>query len=304
MKLASLPVRKIKKGERSIAPFLVITFLACALVNALVLPGITKVKNRYLDKRINEAKIAQAKGDFAAAESVLQRANWISFGDDRVIIALGETYQADGNLPAAIHAYSQLPFAHGYTRLGQAALSYQDYKLAQKTYARAVDKWPTAENYAALAISEYNIDQVKSGCEAAQVAAKASLANAEATQAQLGCLLLQDKLDQARQDFPVLTSTLTDSPRALAYALVQTGATKVGEDKLLKVEDKTTGDWLLLARIAAARGDYKTAVTRTESGLELNSADLSLNQAASSYYQRLGDQTKAIFYRQRASSTL
>lgn len=302
--MASSPVRKTKAGDRSAVPFLVITFLACAVIIALVLPSITKAKNQYLGQRVAEAKIAQNKGDYSTAESILQRANWVSFGDNQVLLALGQTYQADGNLPAAIHAYDQLPFTTGYSRLGRAALSYQDYKRAQSTYIKAVDTWPTAENYAALAISEYNIGRVKAGCEAAQVAAKASLANPDASQAQLACLLLEDKFDQARQDFPALTSTLSNSPRAIAYALVKAGVVKPGEDKLLKINIKTTGDWLLLARIAAARGELKTAVARTEAGLKLNTADLALNQAAASYYATLDNQAKATFYRQRAGSTL
>ena len=303
--MASLPVRKTKSpGERSSAPWLIAIFLACAVIIALVLPQIVKAKNRYLDQRITEAKTAQSAGDFNSAESILERANWVSFGDSRVLLALGQIYQTDGNLPAAIQSYDQLPFTTGYTRLGQAALSYQDYKLAQKVYARAVKTWPMAQNYAALASAEYNLGQTKAGCTAAQAAAKASLVNPEAAQAQLVCLLLQGKLDQARQDFPTLTASLTSSPRATAYSLVQAGAIKPGEDKLLKVSEKTTGDWLLLARIAAARGDLKTAAARAESGLKLNLADLALNQAASTYYKSLGNQTKADFYRQRASSTL
>jgi Tfp pilus assembly protein PilF len=74
---------------------------------------------------------------------------------------------------------------------------------------------------------------------------------------------------------------------------------KTGEEKLLAVKEKATGDYLVLARLAAARGDIKLAAERAEKGIELDKSNYDLNVALVKYYQILGDKQKEMLYQNR-----
>lgn len=286
-----MPSFRVKR-QRSAWLWFAVVIGGCSLVIAFLLPAIGQAKTRYIDRQLEQARTAADKGDYGTAESILQRTAWLRFGDPRPLLALGEDYEQTGRYPEAIAAYHQLRFRQGFSREGAAALASQDYGTAQRVYKRAVREQPTADNYAYLAKADFNLSQTDAGCQAADQAIKASLASDTAQQAQLLCLLLRNQDAQAQQAYPALAAGLSGNPRLTAYTLIRYGAVKAGEDRLSAVAEKTPGDWLLLARIAAARADIHAAISRAESGIKLDPTSISLNQALLRYYGLNGQSSR------------
>jgi len=278
---------------------LVIYLVAAALILILLWPWVNGGRHHFLVAQVTRAQHEQQAGDWRAAAATLQRANWLSFGDGAVPLALGRVYESAGEYPAAIRAYQQLGFSRGYQLVGQAALKSQGYALAEKTYAQAVADAPTAANFDQLAVAQYNLGQTANGCHNADKALKADLTDTQAQSLAIVCLIIQGQASQAAATYPQQASQFASSDRQADIYLIQSGAVRIGEQRLEKLSNKSVQDWLILAQIAAQRADLSSAISRAQSGLKLDPTNVQLNQFALKIELARGDKRQVEYYKSR-----
>ncbi len=265
----------------------------------MLLPWLNRSRLQFLSDQIQQASELAKQGQFTEAEAILHRADWLSLSNPQVKIALGKTYEQAGEYSQAIKTYQALSFQDGYDLVGQAALTSQDYALAQSTYQKATKDFPSAHVYTQLAIAQFNLNQNNQACDSALSAAKAELASQVAQDMEAICLYLTQSNQAVAKQFPSQAILSGNDTRRISYFLIQHGLLKIGEQRLDQTEIKTTQDWLTLAQIAAQRGDFNTAISRAEEGIKLNSTDINLNQFLLKIYQLTNSQEKLNFYQQR-----
>jgi Tfp pilus assembly protein PilF len=245
-------------------------------------------------------KSATAKNQ-AQQEEYLAQANIIGWGGEQAPKALADYYLANGRYDKAWRTLSQWPLKPDYARLGNYALIAQEYTPAQRFYARAISQKGTAAAHVSLAAAQFNRGDLKNGCANAAKATKLDLNYEKAQQMAAVCLLINPKeTTLQRANYPLLASAQLSSARGQGVFLIQNKIYKEGEKRLASTA-KAPADWLMLARLASARGDHKLAVQRGEQGINLDRSNPELNRLLADSYRALG-QAKADFYTRRLES--
>ena len=203
------------------------------------------------------AKVSQSLPQ-TEREQYLLNLSAASLRTDSAQIAIAEFYLAQQNYAKAAQAYHD-----GSTSLrDEAAANYAEawkYDKAIVLYKNLSKNGADVQYTYLLARSYINSDQVKQGCE------------------------LKDKLgegDEAKKlqqlcDF----SEKKDISRKDIYELSSLGADTLVEKNLVKQDQKTAEDWLLLTRAYQKRGDLDRAKQTVEAALKQLPYDIQLQDA-------------------------
>lgn len=247
---------------------------------AVYTPQITNFRNRVVDSLLGKAQAASE----TQQPVYLQAAHLVAPGDPAAIEALARYYQKQGNAGAVLDLYERSITHPNQIYLGNLALSLQQYDSALNHFYTASREQQSAASLSGEAQVLFNLDRADQGCEKADTAHKLNLKSTEADGVEAVCALLK--------------SHPTSGSRQDAGVLLQNQVARVGEKWLLAANPKTPNDWLNLARLAAARGDIKLAISRAEEGIRLDQASKDLNQALAEYYRMVGNGAQAQKYQQ------
>jgi len=283
----------LKPNSKKSSIFLAIGLvLLAALLWALSMPAIGSYRANLASRLVDQALSQQ---DDKQKLSLLQQAQMVDSSSQKATLALTDFWKSQGNLNKAVAALgtSSQP---NYMLMGDLSLLAQNYPKALSYYSQASKNKPTAASLAGEAKALYNLEKTNEGCTRSAQAAKLSLLSQEAKDALAACTILggvsqeATALDTLR---PVLTA------RESAYFLIDTAVYKIGESRLLDTKVKTAYDWLLLSKLASARGDLSLAISRLQDGLTLDGSSKQLNSQAIELYRLLGDKSKQQDYQER-----
>ncbi len=233
-------------------------------------------------------------------EEYLREAMILDKGGETAPRALADYYVSLGRYDKAWRVLNSWPLTPNNLLLGEYALRAQDYTPAQRFYARAIKQKATAQAYTGLATALFNKGDNANGCANAAKALKLELASEPAQNVAAICALLSpNQTLVSAGSLPVLQSPQLSTARGVGIFLIANRVYSVGEKRLLAAPPKTAGDWLMLAQLAQARGDYKLAAGRGEKGIALDRANPSLNLLLAQTYKNLGNTAKAAEYSAR-----
>jgi tetratricopeptide (TPR) repeat protein len=266
--------------------------LLAGVLIILHLPEITAWRWHTVDTLISKAN---AQTDDKAKYSYLQQAVLIGGQDPLATQAMAQFWLGRGEVERAVDVYKQGIDNPNYIYLGNLALQAQNYNQAQTFFAKASRDNQTSASLSGESVALYNQAKITEGCDKAVQASKLDLSSATAKDALTDCVVLGGTNAEAVQ----LAGTKSVTGREAAYILINSGVYKVGEEKLLAVDKKTTGDYVVLARLAAARGDVQHAVELAEQGIALDKSNYALNAALVNYYSILGNNDKLSLYQHR-----
>lgn len=265
-----------KKIKNWFTPVAVATLVGGALLLALNMPRLISFRNQLVDHFITQAQSAKTNGDRKKIFANLDLASNVSFGDTRAsrlkaneLIAIYRYDQAEAVLAGS-------PGPINYTELGDIAIKAQHYQNAERYYSKANRAHKDSANLSGIALALIGQGKTKEGCDKNEEAVKSNLANKVATKTADVCKLLQ---------------TNTNDKRSLAYNLVELNLFAPAEKTLLSDQNKQARDWLILAQIAASRGEYERAVERVEFALKLDDRDINILKFAIIAYQNTLDFT-------------
>lgn len=256
-----------------------------AAIWAYSMPAIARYR-ASLASRLVEQSLAQ--DDIKQKLSLLEQAHMVDSSSAVATEALVEFWQSRGEALKAIAVYASSSQPN-YVAMGDLALGAQDYPRALKYFTLASKKQTTAESLVGEATALYNLDKTTEGCKKAVQASKLSLESQLARNAVADCIILGDTLPDAvvlDADRPAM------SGREAAYFLVDSRVYKIGETRLLDFKQKTAGDWLVLSKLASARGDLSLAISRLQDGLALDNSSVGLNKQAVTVYRLTADSAK------------
>lgn len=263
--------------------------LLIGLLIALFTPEITSWRLSVVDRLLLQAKMSN---NDSQRYSILQQAQLIGYHDPQATEALAQYWLSRGELGQAIATYQAGIAEPNYTALGDLALQAQDYAKAKVFFEKEGNTVETTASLVGEAKANYNTGNITTGCAKATQAAKLSLENVSAKAAITSCYILGgsqvENIGNTTQ--PVM------SERQSAYYLINNQVYKPGEAKLLAVKDKSAGDWLVLARLAAARGELQDATQKAEQGIELERSNIELNKELIVLYNLAGNTNKAQEY--------
>ena len=267
-----------------------------SLLIVLATPRVLSWRDKQVSSLVAKSKAAQSTG---LREEYLREAMMIGWGGEAAPRALANYYVSVGRYDKAWHILQNWPLTRDYVQLGDYALKSQDYSVAQRFYARAVGQKATPEAYVGLAAALFNLGSSKNGCANAAKATKLNLDSSAAEQMAAVCLLLQPNQTLLQEaNYPVLQSIQLKSDRGIGTFLIANRIYSAGEKRLLASNQKTASDWLALALLANARGDYNLTVERAEQGIKLNRSDLGLNTLLAQTYRTMAS-PKATLYEER-----
>ncbi len=276
MKNFGISKRESKFSFALIAVLVLVTTGLLLVVNG---PQIASYRSRVVDSLLAKA---QASNNTSQQYSYLQAAHELASSDPAAIEALARYYRQSGNELAVLDLYERSIAQPNQIYLGNLALSLQQYDAALSHFFIATRQQQSAASLSGQATVLFNLGRVDEGCAKADQAHKLDLGNAAANGAVQACTILRANKD--------------GSDRQAAETLLQNGVAKVGEKWLLSSSTKTPNDWLSLARLAAARGDSKLAISRGEEGIKLDPANPELNRALAQYYGFIGNNAQAQKY--------
>ncbi len=283
-------------------PFFVIagaTLVAASLLIVLSMPRVLAWRDAQTNALITKSKAASAA---AQREEYLAQAAIVGWGREAAPKALVDYYVSIGRYDKAWRVLQSWPLKPNYTQLGGYALKSQDYGAAQRFYARAIAQKGTAEAYVGLAAALFNKGDNKNGCANAAKANKLDLGSPAAQQVAVACIILEPQQTALLPgDYPQSQSTQLQTDRGMGQFLLSNRIYSVGEDRLNASSHKTADDWLALALVANARGDYDLTVQRAERGIALDRSNAALNTLLAQTYRTLG-QDKAALYEARLKS--
>ncbi len=271
--------------------------LLTALVITLHWPEITAWRQHKVDVLLRSAKEQKTA---EARYSYLQQASLIDSHDPLATEAMAQFWLDRGETDKAIAAYQQGIDNPNYVYLGNLALQNQNYPLALQYFKNANGVDSTTSGLVGEAAADFNLNNITDGCNKALQASKSDLSSEQAKNLLKSCILLGGNNTEAAQ----LVGQSQPSSREVAYILLSSKVYQQAEQKLNSLEEKGTGDYLVLARLAAARGDITTATKLAEQGIELDKANIELNKALVQYYTILGDNTKKDLYQNRLDQLL
>ncbi|MBI2798024.1 hypothetical protein HYX70_01830 [Candidatus Saccharibacteria bacterium] len=256
-----------------------LVLVALGLLIATWTPQIISWRSKLVDKLVAESNTQNTLGYLKAAHALAPT-------DSVATEALAKYYARQGSGTAVLATYEQGIKQPNQIYLGNLALSLQQYDQALQHFYVAERQQPSAASLSGQAAVLFNLGRVEEGCVKAGNAQKLNLNNTQAAGMLQICNLLK--------------ANPNEGSRADAQLLVQNQIARVGEKWLLATNVKTPNDWLNLARLAAARGDAKLAITRAEEGIKLDQASLQLNEVLVQYYKWAGDSSNAQKYQRRA----
>jgi len=266
--------------------------LLAGILVVVFLPRITSYRYSVAERLIAQSQITN---DTKLQLSLLEQAHLIGGGDSRATDALAQFWLSRGEVKKAITVYetSSLP---EYTKLGSLALGAQDYSLALGLYQEASKNQADADTLTGEATALYNLEKTSDGCAKALQANKQNLQSQSAKNAVAICVLL----DSSQQEAVTLSGAQPlMSSREAAYLLINNQVYRIGESKLASIENKTVTDWLVLSRLAIARGDINLAISSAENGALLDRSNIELNKQLVNLYTISGDSAKSNQYSQR-----
>lgn len=264
-------MKKIKKQTRGwFAIVASLVLIGGGVAVAVNLPRLISFRNRLVDSFIVRAE--QAKRDSRQEQmfSFLALAQSVSFGDGKASSQTSSEYLSIGRYDLAEKTIILSGLSPNYTYLGNIALRAQHYLAAASYFSIAVREQKNASSLSGLGRAMIGIGQVKDGCAKNNEAIKNDLSDKTAeTVAQICQSLQSDK----------------KSGRELAYKEADVYIYGQAEKTLLAEQNKTARDWLLLAQIAAGRGDSGRAVERIGHAIELDDVDPALTKFALEIYK-------------------
>ena len=280
-------------------PFFVIagaTFVAASLLIVLSTAQILAWRDKQANALITKSKAASSA---AQREEYLAQATIVGWGGVEAPRALADYYVSIGRYDKAWRVLQGWPLKSNYTQLGGYALRAQDFSAAQRFYARAVAQKGTAEAHVGLVAALFNKGDNKNGCANAAKANKLDLASPEAQQIAAVCIILEPKQTVLQTgDYPGGQRPQLQTDRGVGQFLIANRIYSVGEDRLNASSRKTAGDWLALALVANARGNYDLTVERAERGIAIDRTNVGLNTLLAQTYRVLA-QDKAALYEAR-----
>ena len=256
------------------------------------MPEITAWRQHKIDSLLQTAS-QQTNDD--SKYYFLQQAHLLGGGDPLATQALAQFWQGRGELEKAIGVYQESIDNPNYIYLGNLALQSQNYVLAQNFFERASKDNKTSASLVGESAALYNLGKISDGCERAVQASKLDLGSIAAKNAVINCISLGGTSAEAI----ALAGPKPVSAREEAYMLINSRIYKQGEEKLIAVKVKSIGDYLVLARLAAARGDIKSAAELAEQGISLDKSNYDLNVELVRYFNILGDKQKVDIYQAR-----
>lgn len=273
--------------------------MMAGLVMVLATPHVLSWRDKQVRALITKSKSAQAA---TQREEHLREAMIVGWGGEAAPRALASYYVSIGRYDKAWRVLQNWPLKRDYTQLGSYALKSQDYSAAQRFYARAIGQKATTGAYVGLAAALFNKGDNKNGCANAAKATKLNLDSSAAEQMAAACVLLQPNqtLLQATT-YPILQSPQLKTDRGIGNFLIANQIYAEGEKRLVASKQKAASDWLALALLANARGDYNVTVERGEQGTQLDRSNLGLNTLLAQTYRTLAD-PKATLYEARLKS--
>lgn len=269
------------------------TFVAASLLIVLSIPRVLAWRDTQTNVLIAKSKAASST---AQREEYLAQATIVGWGGVAAPRALADYYVSIGRYDKAWRVLQSWPLEPNYTQLGGYALKSQDYGAAQRFYARAITQKGTAEAHVGLAAALFNKGDNKNGCANAAKANKLDLGSSTAQQIAVACIILEPKQTALLTgDYPQSQSPQLQTDRGVGQFLLSNRIYTAGEDRLNASSRKTADDWLALALVANARGDYNLAVERAERGIKLDRSSIALNTLLAQTY-RIINQDKAALY--------
>lgn len=262
-----------------------LTIVTAAFVIALSLPEIQSLQYRGVDKLL-----AAAKQNSAQTLPLTQQAATLGWNDPVAIESLADVYKQRGESTQALKTYTNAAVATNPIYIGNLALQYGDVSIAQSMFHAAQKDGEDAQAQAGLAISSFAQDKVEDGCKQAERAIKLDLSDPRGQTAQQLCEVLQKQ------------SKLSE--RAQAYLLINNYLYKQGEARLQALTDKTAGDYLVLARVAANRGELSQATEFVKQGLALDPSNPDLLQTVITYLKRSNQTGESEQYQTRLNDVL
>lgn len=237
---------------------------------AVNLPRLVSFRNRLVDAFIVRAEQSKKDGDRGQMFSFLALAQSVSFGDGKASSQAASEYLAIGRYDLAEKTIILSGVRPNYTFLGNIALRAQHYASATGYFSVAVREQKNAKNLSGLGRALISIGQIKEGCAKNDEAIKNDLSDKAAETVAQICQSLKSGKKEGRE---------------LAYKEASVFMYGPAEKALLDEQNKTARDWLLLAQVAAARGDIGRAVERIDHGIELDDIDPKLTTFALAVYK-------------------
>ncbi len=266
--------------------------LVAALVIALHWPEITAWRWHKVDSLLADAKAEQSA---EAQYSYLQQAYLLDSKDPLATEALAQFWIRRGDIDKAIQTYQNSIENPNYVYLGNLALQAQNYPLALQYYKKANGGESSANGLSGEAAADFNLGKIDDGCNKALQASKSDLSSESAKKLLKSCIILGGTSTEATQ----LIGATQPSDRQAAYILLDAKVYKQAEQKLMSLDSKGSNDYLVLARLTAARGNIAEAAKLAEQGTELDKANIELNKLLVQYYSILGDNAKKQLYQNR-----
>ncbi len=290
----------LKKSTKNKLNFFLVAggfILLFGLLIALFTPNITAWKLSVVDRLLNQAKLEQ---DDNQRYGLLSQAYLIGLKDPRATEAMAQYWLGRGDVNKAVTTYKDGLVDPNYVALGNLSLRAQNYSKAKDFFNLSLKEGENDEGLVGLANTHFNLGNTTAGCEAATKATKQNLDSASAKAAVASCYMLGGTQAEALGTTP--QSTLSD--RQVAYYLINNQVYKPGETKLLAIKDKTVGDWLVLSRLASARGEISDAIAKAEQGIALDSSNIDANKELISLYKITGENNKATEYSERLNQLM
>ncbi len=266
--------------------------LLTALVITLHWPEITAWRRQKIDSLLTTA--SQQNSD-QSRYSYLQQAQILDSKDPLATQAIAEFWMNRGDVDKAISVYQTGVDTPNYVYLGNLALQAQNYQLALQYFQKANRGDSSANGLIGEAAAYYNLDNITEGCNKAVQASKSNLSSEPAKNLLKSCSILGGDNAEATQ----LIGTTPLSERQTAYILLDAKVYKEAEQKLTAIQQKTAGDYLVLARLIAARGGIGEAAKLAEEGIALDRSNSQLNKDLVRYYSILGENSKKELYQNR-----
>lgn len=248
-----------------------------ALTIAVKLPDLANFQRNISDHLITQAKASQKAGDNASFLLYLHEAELINPLDNQARTLRAGYYQTRGDLSKALAVYRSGPTSANPAYLGKLALKAQHYPEAEKYFNTAIKEGAKVDGLAGKALALFNQKKTEEGCAAAAEAYKLDINSSLAERAAKVCLALSDN-PATYTDAINLTPPILKSKRQLGYFLLANDIVTRGEEELASSPENTPADWLLLAKVAVARDDFKKAQSSVEQGLKLDRTNLALLQ--------------------------
>ncbi len=262
-----------------------LTFVTAAFVIALSLPKIQSLQYGGVDKLLVAAKQSSSQ-----ALPLTQQAAALGWNDPVAVESLAEVYKQRGESERALKTYANAVVATNPIYIGNLALQYGDVGIAQSMFHSAQKDGENAQAQAGLAISSFALAKAEEGCKQAERAVKLDLSDSRGQAAQQLCEVMQKQ------------SKLSE--RAQAYLLINNYLYKQGEAKLQALAEKTSGDYLTLAKVVANRGELTKAVEFVKQGLELDPSNPELLQTVITYLKRANQTGESEQYQTRLNDVL